>query len=66
MVYTAPVTTKLIAALCGEHPRHALHESPLRRSLAASGCTAIQVNADDADVAPALRYGPGDDATSEA
>jgi hypothetical protein len=54
------VTTKLIAALYGEHPHHALHESTLRKRLAASGCTAIQVNVDDADVAPALRFGPGD------
>ena len=56
------MTTKLIAALYGEHPRHALHESALRKSLAAAGCTALQVNVDDADVAPALRFGPGDTA----
>jgi hypothetical protein len=56
------VTTKLITALYGDHSRPALHEAELRESLAASGCTAVQVNVDDADVAPAMRFGPGDPA----
>jgi hypothetical protein len=56
------VSTKLIAALYGDYPRPALREAVLREHLAASGCTAVQVNVDDADVAPAMRFGPGDPA----
>jgi len=56
------VTIKLIALLYGDHPRPALLEAPLRERLAARGCTAVQVNADDADVAAAMRFGPGDPA----
>jgi hypothetical protein len=54
------MTTKLIAALYGDRPRPALPGATLRERLAASGCTAVQVNVDDADVAPAMRFGPGD------
>ena len=64
------MTTKLIAALYGDAPRPALHGATLhgaelhgaalRERLAASGCTAVQVNVDDADVAAAMRFGPGD------
>jgi hypothetical protein len=54
------VATKLIAMLYGDHPRPVLHEARLRERLASCGCTAVQVNVDDADVAPAMRFGPGD------
>jgi hypothetical protein len=54
------VSIKLIAVLYGEDARQALPGAPLRERLAAAGCTAVQVNADDADVAPAMRFGPGD------
>ncbi len=50
---------KLIAALYGA-PADLLHDADLHARLAASGVTAIQVNLDDADVAPAMRFGPGD------
>lgn len=53
------VTTKLIAALYGEHDHSVLCGPALRERLAGTGCGAVQVNADDADVAPAMRFGPG-------
>lgn len=54
------MTSKLIAVLYGDHPRPVLRGETLRERLAAAGCTAVQVNVDDADVAPAMRLGPGD------
>lgn len=53
------MTTKLIAVLHGsdlviDHP-----DTPVER-LAGAGCTRVQVNLDDGDVAPAMRFGPGD------
>ncbi|MET3962870.1 hypothetical protein ABIE44_002804 [Marmoricola sp. OAE513] len=53
--------TKLIAVLYGAEPT-VLHDPDLHARLAASGATGLQVNTDDADVAPALRFGPGDGA----
>ncbi|GAA3383972.1 hypothetical protein [Cryptosporangium minutisporangium] len=37
---------------------------PLRKTLAAAGASAVQVNLDDADVAPAMRFGPGEPITA--
>ncbi len=51
--------TKLIAALAGPGAGAVLHDPALHARLAAAGTTAIQVNVDDADVAPAMRFGPG-------
>jgi hypothetical protein len=56
------VTTKLIVALYGDATNPVLHGTALRDRLAVAGCTAVQVNVDDADVAPAMRFGPGDPA----
>jgi len=53
-------STKLITALYGAQSRAGLREPALRERLAARGCRAVQVNVDDADVAPAMRFGPGD------
>ncbi len=50
---------KLVAALHGAHPGPVLRAPALRTALAAGGATALQVNVDDAAVAPALRFGPG-------
>lgn len=54
------MSIKLIAVVYGAYSRSALHGADLRERLAGSGCTAVQVNSDDADVAPAMRFGPGD------
>jgi hypothetical protein len=51
--------TKLIAIYHGTDVSAALHEPALHAALAEGGSTAIQVNVDDADVAPAMRFGPG-------
>lgn len=51
--------TKLIAVLYGA-PAALLHDAALHARLGAAGVTAIQVNVDDADVEPAMRFGPGD------
>lgn len=51
--------TKLIAALTDPDAGPALHDPALHARLAEAGTTAIQVNVDDADVAPAMRFGPG-------
>lgn len=51
--------TKLIAALAGSDVGPTLHDPALHARLAGAGTTAIQVNLDDADVAPAMRFGPG-------
>ena len=54
------MTTKLIAALHGADHTAPLLDPALRERLAAAGCSRVQVNLDDADVAPAMRFGPGD------
>lgn len=51
--------TKLIAIYHGSDVSAALHDPDLHADLGAAGATAIQVNVDDADVAPAMRFGPG-------
>lgn len=48
---------KLIAVLTAPDP--AVHDPALHARLAAAGVTDLQVNVDDADVAPAMRFGPG-------
>ncbi len=58
--------TKLIAALSGTDVGPALHDPALHARLAEAGTSAIQVNVDDADVAPALRFGPGHPETGAA
>ncbi|RNL65354.1 hypothetical protein EFK50_05190 [Nocardioides marmoriginsengisoli] len=55
--------TKLIAALHGPKAATALHDPALHRRLAGAGATALQVNVDDAAVAPAMRFGPGEPIT---
>jgi hypothetical protein len=50
--------TKLIAVLYGSTSD--LHDPALHARLAAAGTTQLQVNVDDAEVAPAMRFGPGD------
>jgi hypothetical protein len=52
--------TKLIAVYYGTDVADALHDPDLHARLAAAGADGIQVNAADADVAPAMRFGPGD------
>ncbi|HUP99771.1 MAG TPA: EthD domain-containing protein [Aeromicrobium sp.] len=51
---------KLILAIRGERDVSPLREPGLRESLEAAGATRLQLNVDDADVAPALRFGPGE------
>jgi len=51
--------TKLIAIYHGTDVAAALHDPALHSALAAAGATGIQVNVDDAAVAPAMRFGPG-------
>jgi hypothetical protein len=53
------VTTKLIAALHGPDLGPELHGPALHAALAAAGARDLQVNLDDADVSPAMRFGPG-------
>jgi hypothetical protein len=53
-----PSVTKLIAVL--HSPGTDLHSPDLHGRLAGAGVTALQVNLDDGDVAPAMRFGPGD------
>lgn len=53
------VTEKLIATLRHADPGEALRSAGLRAGLAGLGATALQVNLDDAAVAPAMRFGPG-------
>ncbi|HWI43463.1 MAG TPA: hypothetical protein VNS81_07565 [Nocardioides sp.] len=50
---------KLILALHEPDLGPALLGAELRSALAASGASRLQVNLDDADVAPAMRFGPG-------
>lgn len=51
--------TKLIAILYAASDAD-LHDPALHARLATAGATAVQVNVDDADVAPAMRFGPGE------
>lgn len=51
--------TKLIAILTAPDIGAALHDPALHARLGKAGVTALQVNVDDADVAPAMRFGPG-------
>jgi hypothetical protein len=53
---------KLIIALHGTGLR--LFAPEFRESLAAVGVTAVQLNVDDEEVAPALRFGPGEPITA--
>jgi hypothetical protein len=50
--------TKLILAL-HDDVADVLTSAGFRAQLAAAGATALQVNLDDPDVAPAMRFGPG-------
>lgn len=52
--------TKLIAVHYGSDVSAALHDPALHDRLTAAGATGVQVNVDDAAVAPAMRFGPGD------
>ncbi|MFD0687320.1 EthD domain-containing protein [Actinomadura fibrosa] len=56
--------TKLILALHGAGLGDRLLAPLLRTALADAGATAVQVNLDDADVAPALRFGPAEPITA--
>lgn len=56
--------TKLIAALHGADLTDHLTSAAFREALATTGATAVQVNLDDADVAPAMRFGPGEPITA--
>lgn len=51
--------TKLILVLHGTDLAPLLTAPAFRERLAAAGVTELQVNLDDADVAPAMRFGPG-------
>ena len=51
--------TKLIAVYYGTDVSAALHDPDLHDRLRAAGAGLIQVNVDDAEVAPAMRFGPG-------
>ncbi|ROO86834.1 EthD domain-containing protein [Actinocorallia herbida] len=51
--------TKLIFALHGSDLGERLRAPSFREALTAAGATAVQVNLDDAEVEPALRFGPG-------
>ncbi|SHN48173.1 EthD domain-containing protein [Cryptosporangium aurantiacum] len=55
---------KLIVVLHRAELGARLLAAPFRKALAAAGSTAVQVNLDDADVAPALRFGPGEPVTA--
>ncbi|MFD0804730.1 EthD domain-containing protein [Nocardioides caeni] len=50
---------KLIAALRSPASGSALLSADFRTALAATGARRLQVNVDDTDVAPAMRFGPG-------
>jgi hypothetical protein len=52
--------TKLIAIAYGDDVSAALHDTALHTRLRDAGAGVVQVNVDDADVAPAMRFGPGD------
>lgn len=51
--------TKLIAVVTAPEPDSILHGPGLRTKLRDAGVKALQVNVDDAEVAPAMRFGPG-------
>lgn len=51
--------TKLILALHGADVAGVLTSQAFRERLAPAGVTHLQVNLDDSDVAPAMRFGPG-------
>ncbi|TYL44927.1 hypothetical protein FXB39_20870 [Nocardioides sp. BGMRC 2183] len=51
---------KLIFALHGADHASSLLAPALRDALSAAGASRLQVNLDDADVAPAMRFGPGE------
>ncbi|MBF6347544.1 hypothetical protein IU448_00770 [Nocardia flavorosea] len=56
---------KLIIALHGADLGDRFHVPEFRETLAAAGANAVQVNIDDADVAPAsMRFGPGEPITA--
>jgi hypothetical protein len=55
---------KLIAALHRADPGAVLLAPSFRDALAATGATRLQVNVDDADVAAAMRFGPGTPVTA--
>lgn len=54
--------TKLILAFHGT--AQALHDVEFRQRLAAIGVSRYQLNVDDDDVAPAMRFGPGEPITA--
>lgn len=56
--------TKLIHVVHGSERAATLFDAGLRDALRAAGATAVQVNVDDADVADALRFGPGEPVTA--
>ncbi|GAB2827990.1 EthD domain-containing protein [Actinocorallia aurea] len=56
--------TKVVLALHGASLGERLDAASFREALAAVGATGVQVNLDDADVAPALRFGPGEPITA--
>lgn len=51
---------KLIVVLHGADLGARLAAPTLRTTLAAVGASAVQINLDDADVVPAMRFGPGE------
>ena len=55
---------KVIAALHADDLRERLFSPSLRSALADAGATALQVNLDDDDVAPAMRFGPAERITA--
>lgn len=55
---------KLIAALHDATLRSELLGADLREALASAGVRRLQVNLDDEDVAPAMRFGPGEPTTA--
>lgn len=55
---------KLIAALHSPAPGPDLLAPGFRTAIAAAGASRLQVNVDDEDVAPAMRFGPGTPVTA--
>jgi hypothetical protein len=55
---------KVIVVLRGAEVGACLSARSFRTALGAVGATAVQVNVDDADVVPALRFGPGKPVTA--
>lgn len=54
---------KLVLCVRGGDLGEVLRGAALRERLRAAGAAEVQVNVDDADVAPALRFGPGEQVT---